>query len=117
MAQQKVVDRKVYFAGATIFKEGDVGDRAYLLQDGTVEIISDSAGGKVLGVISAGSLFGEMALVDGKPRMASAVAKTQCTVILIGQQAFNEKLEKADPFIRGLLKIFVRNIRSMSEKR
>lgn len=117
MSEARIIERKVYFPGNVIFKEGDEGDRAYLLQEGSVEIVSDSAGGKILAVIEAGALFGEMALVDDKPRMATARAKEQCTVIIVSRQAFQEKLQKADPFIRGLLKIFVNNIRNMASKR
>ncbi|MBF0094752.1 MAG: cyclic nucleotide-binding domain-containing protein [Alphaproteobacteria bacterium] len=116
MSQAKVVERKVFYAGNVVFREGEEGDRAYLLQEGAIEIVSEAAGGKVLGVITPGSLFGEMALIDDKPRMATARAKEQSTVVIIGRQAFQEKLQKADPFIRGLLKIFVRNIRQMADK-
>lgn len=117
MAEARIIDRKVFREGDLIFKKGDEGNQAYLLQAGTVEILTETMGGRLLGEIQAGSLFGEMALIDGKPRMATARAKEMCTVIIVSQQAFQEKLQKADPFIRGLLKIFVNNIRQMAEKR
>lgn len=107
----KVLERKVFYAGQKVFKEGDRGDRAYLIQDGTVEIVKN---GMTLATLAKGELFGEMALVDDQPRMASAVALTDVSVVVISRDAFREKLAKADPFIRGLLNIFVRNIRNLT---
>ncbi len=109
--QSRVLERKVFYANTKIFAEGEAGDRAYLIQDGTVEIIKN---GQVLAELSKGELFGEMALVDDQPRMASARAKNDVSVVIIGRETFREKLSKADPFIRGLLTIFVRNIRNLS---
>jgi len=58
-----------------------------------------------------------MALIDDQPRMASAVAASTSTVIVISRDVFQRKLAKCDPFVRGLLGIFVKNIRSMVEDR
>jgi CRP/FNR family cyclic AMP-dependent transcriptional regulator len=111
MEKGKVLERKVFYAGQKVFNEGDQGDRAYLIQEGFVEI---SKHGLVLATLGKGELFGEMALVDDKPRMASAKAQTDLSVVIINRDTFREKLSKADPFIRGLLNIFVRNIRNLT---
>ncbi len=109
--QSRVLERKVFFAGQKIFKEGDLGDRAYLIQSGSVEIIKNEI---PLATLGKGELFGEMALIDDQPRMASAVAQSDTAVVVISRDTFREKLAKADPFIRGLLNIFVRNIRNLT---
>lgn len=111
MRNDKILERKVFYAGVTIFKEGEAGDRAYLIQDGHVEIIKN---GVPLATIGKGELFGEMALVDDQPRMASAKAASDVACVVISRDTFKEKLSKADPFIRGLLNIFVRNIRNLT---
>lgn len=111
MDRSKVLERKVYYAGQKVFVEGDSGDRAYLIQDGTVEI---SKHGLVLATLGKGELFGEMALVDDQPRMATAKALTDASLVIVSRDVFREKLSKADPFIRGLLNIFVRNIRNLT---
>jgi len=111
MQNTRVLERKVFYAGQKIFAEGDSGDRAYLIQDGQVEIIKN---GVALATLSKGELFGEMALVDDQPRMATAQALADTSVVIISRDAFREKLAKADPFIRGLLNIFVRNIRALT---
>lgn len=111
MEKGKVLERKIFYAGQSVFKEGETGDRAYLIQDGQVEITKN---GLLLGTLGKGEMFGEMALVDDQPRMATAKAVSDVSVVIIGRDAFREKLAKADPFIRGLLNIFVRNIRNLT---
>jgi CRP-like cAMP-binding protein len=115
----KFVERKVYYPGQKIFAEGEEGNRAYLIETGTVEILKRDPGGenRVLGTVAQGGIFGEMALIDNQPRMASAYAKTQTSLTIIPRQAFEEKLRRADPFIRALLSIFVRNIRNLTAEK
>lgn len=72
---------------------------------------------KKLANIGAGAIFGEMALIDDNPRMASARAAEPTTVIVVTEQMFLHKLEQADPFIRGLMHIMAETIRTMSDKK
>jgi hypothetical protein len=58
-----------------------------------------------------------MAPIDDQPRMAPAIAADTSTVIVNSRDVFQRKLQKCDPFVRGLLGIFVKNIRSMVEER
>jgi CRP/FNR family transcriptional regulator, cyclic AMP receptor protein len=114
----RVIDRKVLQAGETIFREGEEGSLAYVVQTGEIEIWKRTENNTeiVLGHIRPGGIFGEMALIDDSPRMASARATAMSTVIIVNRQMFEAKLAKCDPFIRGLLQIFARNIRSMAAK-
>jgi CRP/FNR family cyclic AMP-dependent transcriptional regulator len=118
MAEQKILDRLVIAEGASVFTEGELGNVAYIVQDGSIEIVRSSGDSlKVLATVEKGGIFGEMALVDDKPRMASARAAVATTVIIVTREMFNKKLAACDPFIRGLLGIFVQNIRSMAQSR
>lgn len=117
MAQDKVLERKVFQMGEMIFKEGDEGHRAYVVQTGGVEIFKIKEGRKVvLGVVGPGGIFGEMALIDDMPRMANAAAMDVTTVILISRQMLEQKLAKADPFLKGLINIFASNLRKMAQR-
>jgi CRP-like cAMP-binding protein len=112
-----VLQRQTFQAGDRIFKEGDEGNMAFIVQSGEVEIYKEIDGKiKVLGTIGQGGIFGEMALIDAKPRMAAARASKGATIILVNRGLFEQKLNKADPFIKGLLNILVENIRRMSDK-
>lgn len=115
----EVLDRRVYAEGEVIFKEGEVGRRcAFLVESGRVEISkrTDAGTDKVLGYIPQGGIFGEMALIDDSPRMAQAKAVAPTAVVIVSETMLENKLKKADPFIRGLLNIMVRNLRDMGSK-
>ena len=117
--QKKILDRLVIAEGTAVFKEGEVGDRAYVVQEGRIDIVREHGDGEetILGSVEKGGIFGEMALIDDQPRMATARAAVATTVIAVPRDVFSQKLAKCDPFIRGLLGIFVRNIRSMAKGR
>ncbi|HXG79411.1 MAG TPA: cyclic nucleotide-binding domain-containing protein [Methyloceanibacter sp.] len=74
-----------FVQGETIFAEGERGDKMYVIRSGEVEI---ERGGKVVETLSAGGIFGEMALIDGSPRAATARAKTDCEVAPITEKSF-----------------------------
>jgi CRP/FNR family cyclic AMP-dependent transcriptional regulator len=119
MSTAKFLERKVFFPGQKIFGEGEEGTRAYVVERGMIEISKTGPDGeeRVLGTVAQGGIFGEMALIDNQPRMATARAVQETTCIFISRASFDEKMRKADPFIRGLLQIFVRNIRNMTQER
>ena len=111
---REVLERKTLQKGEHVFREGAQGIAAYIVQDGEVQIYTDIDGQKtVLGTIGQGAIFGEMALIDDKPRMAGARMSKGGTVIIVTKKLFQQKLNKADPFIRGLLKILVENLRQL----
>ena len=106
--------KKFVAEGDTLFKEGDAGDAAYIVDSGKVGIYKTVEGEQVeLAVLNPGELFGEMAIVDGSPRMAHAVAIEESVVIKIPADALNSRLKKVDPFIRALMNILVQSLRGV----
>lgn len=77
--------RKAFAEGQAIFHEGQRGESAYLVNSGKIEIrkIGKDNSDQLIAVVGENELFGEMALIDGSPRMATAIAvePTECTVI------------------------------------
>lgn len=112
----EVLERRVLKAGDTIFREGESGSSAYIVQAGEVTI-SKLIGGTdtELAVIGKGGVFGEMSLIDDKPRMATAKAREAATIVTVTKSIFDEKLRGTDPFVRALLRILVETIRSSSK--
>lgn len=107
------MERRSYVAGREIFGQGDLGDCAYLVETGQVTIVHHLDGQRVeLGVIGPGEIFGEMAAIDGGPRMAAAVAASTTVLTRIPKDLFDRKLAETDKFIRGLLNFFIRIIRA-----
>ena len=110
----QVLDRKVFPIGEKIFRDGDSGGRAYIVQSGSVDIVKEINGEDVVvGTVGPGGIFGEMALIDDEPRMASAIVSDTCVCIVITRAVFQKKLNKLDPFLSGVLRILVENIRSI----
>ena len=97
-----------------IFRQHEKGDQAFIIQSGQVEILKESPKGLVsIRVLEKGAMFGEMALIDDLPRMASAKAvNSHVDLLVINQKVFKKKLEGADPFTRGLLNILAKTARN-----
>jgi CRP/FNR family cyclic AMP-dependent transcriptional regulator len=71
--------------GDVVFAEGDKGEHMYVVRSGEVEIERD---GVVAETLSSGGIFGEMALIDGSPRSATARARTACELAPINEKSF-----------------------------
>jgi signal transduction histidine kinase len=84
-ALHRVASERSYAVGQEVFKEGDEGDGVYVVRDGLVEIsgLVDQKVRLVYSKISPGDVFGEMAVIDSKPRSACAVAKVDTKVYFI----------------------------------
>lgn len=109
--------RATFAPAQVIFREGEAGDRAYLVEQGLVEIRKkDSKGERLLGQIKPGEFFGEMALIDDNPRMASAVAAQHTICLTVARDVFKERMKKADPLLVALLKMFTSNIRELEDR-
>ncbi len=101
-----------YFeAGAKIFASGDAGDCMYVVESGAIEIATF---GTVLDTIGAGDILGEMALIDGAPRSASATAKEQTKVVAIDKQAFRKMTQSNPDFALDIMARLVDRLRRMN---
>jgi CRP/FNR family cyclic AMP-dependent transcriptional regulator len=90
---EKSIPRVMFRRGKKIFSQGDAGDRAYLIDRGQVAIIMESSHGPVMvETIGSRTIFGEMALIDGTTRMATAVAAEDTTCIVIKPAQLRKKL-------------------------
>ena len=110
------IEHKKFPKGDFIFRDGESGELAFVIKEGAVNIVKEINGKEtILGSIGKGAMFGEMALIDNKPRMASARSADNNTVlIVISREVFKKRLEKSDPFIQGVLHILAEKVRSLS---
>ncbi|MBO6520513.1 MAG: cyclic nucleotide-binding domain-containing protein [Rhodospirillales bacterium] len=107
-----ILERRTLRDGDTIFREGEQGSTAFVVQGGEIVITKLIDGEDTeLATIGAGGIFGEMALIDEAPRMATAKVKGGATIVTITKAMYQEKLKKSDPFIRALLRILVETVR------
>jgi CRP/FNR family transcriptional regulator, cyclic AMP receptor protein len=104
-----------------VFREHETGQEAFVVKSGQVEILKTvSENGQTrevsLGVLGQGTMFGEMALIDNKPRMASARAyQGPLSVLVISQSQFNAMLEPVNPFVKKLLEILANHVRASGQ--
>ena len=110
------VSRRRFERDHFIFREHESGERAYIIAEGNVEILKEGAEGLVsLRILNVGAMFGELALIDDSPRMASAKAINGPVELLeIDQKTFTKKLSDADPFTRGLINILADTARNLA---
>jgi CRP/FNR family cyclic AMP-dependent transcriptional regulator len=103
-------------AGTVIFKEGDKADAVYFLESGTVEVSRNDSGAKIpLAKLSKDAVFGEMALIDKKPRSATAIALEPTSCLKADEAAFNGVIAKADPIVKEIMNRLVASIREKNQ--
>lgn len=112
-----MVERIVFSAGTPIFREGEPGDCAYVIERGRVEITALRSGRPVrLAVLGERELFGEMALVDDQVRSATATALVETEVVQVSRERVKAELQRADPLLRLLLRVTLDRLRTTSRR-
>ncbi len=102
--------------GEYIFREGESAEYAYIVNSGIIEITKISADGEdVLVGLEPPSLFGEMALIDGNPRSASARAKGDTTVTEVTSAAFGQYIKQNPEAAIRIMKNISENLRSANQ--
>lgn len=79
-----------YRAGATIVQEGDPGDELCVITEGTVQVRRQTT---VVAEMTVGDFFGEISLIDGKPRSATVVAVDDVVLLTLGSSDFRTLLD------------------------
>jgi len=105
-------DTVYYTAGQPIFQAGDKGDYVYVVISGEVDLI---LGDKVVETVGAGGILGEMALIEQKPRIASAIARTDARLIRIGEKQFMFLIQVTPYFALQLMKVMAERLRRVDE--
>jgi len=108
------MDQKNFDKGEIIFKEGEPGDSAFLVASGRVQITRVQNGtASVIGEIKSGQLFGEMALINDKPRTATAIAAEPTVCYLVPQVVFQNELNGSSALMRAMVLNLISHIRSL----
>ena len=105
--------------GELVFGEGDVAERLFVLDHGWVLIRSSGPDGRdvVLGLRGPGEVLGEMSVLDGKPRSASAVAAAESDVFVVPAAALHRLLETDHQATRELLIVIAERLREADRRR
>lgn len=104
---------QTFLPGSLIFREGEAGDCAYVIKSGLIEISVLKQGKKVvLAKLKAGDLFGEMALIDGQVRSATANTLDETTLIVIQRDQVKKRINQTDPLLSLFLNVILERLRS-----
>ena len=96
--------RTTFKEGTRVISRGDAADSAYFIISGDAEVHDSQDGKKVVfATLSAGDVFGEMALFTGETRSAHVSAKTDLTVLVFDRKAITEELNKVQPWMGDMI--------------
>jgi diguanylate cyclase len=106
--------KKLFKKGETLIREGETGDCAYIIETGNVEILVQREGQPIqIGTRGPGSLLGEMAMIDDKPRTATVRALDDCEVLEITRDDFARRVDNADPVLKMVMRVITTRYRDM----
>lgn len=106
------LERRTFKPGQIIFAQESVGDEAFIIEYGRVEIShGDGHAELIVGAVGEGELLGEMALVDSEPRSATARACIKTGCIVIPKRVFEKVLKGSNPIIITVLNTLLRRLR------
>jgi CRP/FNR family cyclic AMP-dependent transcriptional regulator len=107
-----MIRTRQYEAGEVVFRENEIGETAYVIEEGRVEVLKNLNGNNVhLAYIGAGEPFGEMSMIDEKPRSATIVAVERTVARELHRDDFVQNLQ-ADPGVAiSLLRVLFERLR------
>ena len=101
---------KVFPTGTVLFREGDRGEEMFIIQSGKVKISKKIRGvEKTLATLEKGEFFGEMAILNDKPRSATAETIEPCDMLVIDRKTF-------DALLRSNVEIAIRFIKRLADR-
>jgi len=102
----------LYPAGHVVFREGEAGDNMYALLDGSVDLVIH---GKTVETVKPGGVFGEMALVEDKPRIANAIVRSAAKLVAVDRKRFMFLVQQNPYFALQLMGVMAERLRRMDE--
>jgi CRP/FNR family transcriptional regulator, cyclic AMP receptor protein len=112
------VVRKSVAHGGIIFSRGDRGTSLFAIAKGTVKISVPSADGNnaVFNLMGQGDIFGEIALLDGGPRTADAIAVTDCEMFVVERRDFLPLLREEPELALKIIELLCRRLRRTTDQ-
>jgi len=99
--------------GTVIFDEETPGDVMYVIISGEVDIF---ANGLLIETLGPGDLLGEMALIDSKPRSASALTRSECRIAAVDEERFLQMVKDKPEFSLHVMRILADRLRRTTAK-
>tara|TARA_Y100000588_G_scaffold386189_1_gene481200 strand:- start:110 stop:565 length:456 start_codon:yes stop_codon:yes gene_type:complete len=107
-----IAQEVVYTSGEQIIKQGEHGTSMFLIVEGSVRIHTDAL---ALAVLGEKDYFGEMSILDGEPRSASATADTDCLLLRIDQDNFQTILSNHFEVALTIIRTLTQRLRQVEQ--
>jgi len=102
---------RTFLKDQIVFCEGEPGDELFVIQKGSVKIVKITDDNEILlAVLKAGDIFGEMALLESKPRAAGAVAYENCQLMAVNRENFQQMIKAQPQLIAKLTTLLAERI-------
>ncbi|MBP1995935.1 Crp/Fnr family transcriptional regulator [Paenibacillus eucommiae] len=113
----QICSRKPFKSSTLLFSEKELGSDFYMVSSGSVKIYTTSGNGeeKILSIFKPGESFGELSLIDGKPRSASAKTLEDSTLVMISGTAFLELLRNHFDITLGIMQELSHRLRDTNQ--
>ena len=108
----RIVDELQVAEGRVLMTQGDAGQEAFVIEEGTAEVRRN---GKVIATVGPGAYVGELSLIDAGPRSATVTAITPMRVLVIGTREFSTLLDEVPGLARRVLVSTARRLRAANE--
>ena len=104
--------------GEVVFLQSDPGESAFVVRTGTISIVLQSSDGRemIINEMSSGEMFGELGILTKKPRSTSAIARTNCELLVIPKQAFLSVMDEEPKLARLILEMTASRLQMSSER-
>lgn len=117
MASKDDILKETFESGDYIFFEGDIESHFYIIETGQVQIFTKNKAGKRIDILTvhAGESFGEFALLNNKPRSASAQALSKVSLIKVSETGYEELLGDLPLWSASMMRSFTARLRNMTQ--
>jgi len=117
VALRELLELELRPAGSVLFRKGERGGAMYLIEDGRVRIhIRDRGGDDVtLAELAAGDFFGEMSILDGKPRSATATVSEDARLAVLSREHFHDFIGRSPEVSLSMLAAITERLRQTDE--
>ncbi len=99
---------RFFAAGTKIFEKGDTGEEMFVVKEGEVDIV---IGDFLLETVHADGILGELSLIDQETRIASAIARSNCTLQSIDKRRFLFLVQETPIFALQVMKVMAERLR------
>lgn len=104
-------------AGDVVIREGEVGDAAYIVRTGRLQVFKTVQGARtVLRELGAGEVFGETAIFAESARTASVVALTDCELVVVTKRAIERELSAMQPWLAAFVRTLAARFGGVRER-